>query len=76
MQQYLQLRSVMVTASYASAAYMQAVGGWTQRQEVAQLRTGSSRLAVETGRIRFQGDVEVPLAERVCQRSAGAAAQL
>ena len=49
-QQYLQLRSVVETASYTPAAYLQAVGGWRQRQAVAQLRTGSSWLAVETAR--------------------------
>ena len=65
-QQYLQMRSGLETASYTPAAYLQAVGGWRQRQAVAQLRTGSSWLAVETGRL--QGDVEVPRADRVCQR--------
>ena len=50
---------------------LQAVGGWRQRQAVAQLRTGSSWLAVETGRL--QGDVEVPRADRVCQRCSSAA---
>ena len=61
----------METASYTPAAYLQAVGGWRQRQAVAQLRTGSSWLAVETGRL--QGDVEVPRADRVCQRCSSAA---
>ena len=51
MQQYLHLRSVVETASYTPAAYLQAVGGWRQRQAVAQLRTGSSWLAAETGRL-------------------------
>ena len=71
MQQYRQLRPVVETASYTPAAYLQAVGGWRQRQAVAQLRTGSSWLAVETG--RYQGDVEVPRAERICQRCSSAA---
>ena len=70
-QQYLQMRSVLETASYTPAAYLQAVGGWRQRQAMAQLRTGSSWLAVETGRL--QGDVEVPRADRVCQRCSSAA---
>jgi hypothetical protein len=70
-QQYLQMRSVLETASYTPAAYLQAVGGWRQRQAVAQLRTGSSWLAVETGRL--QSDVEVPRADRVCQRCSSAA---
>ena len=62
-QQYLQLRPLATeTASYTPAAYLQAVGGWRQRQAVAQLRTGSSWLAEETG--RHNGPDR---AERVCQ---------
>ena len=63
-QQYLQL----MAASYTPAAYLQAVGGWRQRQAVAQLCTGSSWLAVETGR---HNDSE--RAERVCQRCSSSA---
>lgn len=70
-QQYLQMRSVVEAASYTPAAYLQAVGGWRQRQAVAQLRTGSSWLAVETGRL--QGDMEVPRDARVCQRCSSSA---
>ena len=70
-QQYLQKRSLLETASSTPAAYLQAVDGWRQRQSVAQLRTGSSWLAVETG--RFQSDVAVPRADRVCQRCSSAA---
>lgn len=71
-QQYLQLRSGVETASYTPAAYLQAVGGWRQRQAVAQLRTGSSWLAVETA--RRQGDEGVvPREERLCQRCSSAA---
>ena len=47
---------------------LQAVGGWRQRQAVAQLRTGSSWLAVETG--RHNGSER---AERVCQRCSSSA---
>ena len=68
-QQYLQLRPLAAeTASYTPAAYLQAVGGWRQRQAVAQLRTGSSWLAVETG--RHNGSER---AERVCQRCSSSA---
>jgi hypothetical protein len=70
-QQYLQLRSGVDTASYTPAAYLQAVGGWRQRQAVAQLRTGSSWLAVETG--RHQGAARVQRAARVCQRCSSSA---
>ena len=49
-QQYLQLRPLAAeAASYTPAAYLQAVGGWRQRQAVTQLRTGKSWLAVDTG---------------------------
>ena len=68
-QQYLQVRPLAVeTASYTPAAYLQAVGGWRQRQAVAQLRTGSSWLAVETG--RHEGSERV---DRVCQRCSSSA---
>ena len=50
MQQYLSLRSNVDMASYSPAAYLQAVAKWKQRKHLAQLRTGSHWLAVETGR--------------------------
>ena len=49
-QQYLPMRSVIDTPSYNTAAYLQTVGGWKQRQRMAQLCTGSHWLAVETER--------------------------
>ena len=66
MQQYLHLRSEVDSASYTPAAYLQAVGGWRQRKHyLAQLRTGSHWLAVETGRY---GNARVERAQRLCQR--------
>ena len=65
MQQYLHLRSEVDSASYTPAAYLQAVGGWRQRKHLAQLRTGSHWLAVETGRY---GNARVEQAQRLCQR--------
>ena len=68
-QQYLQLRPLAAeTAGYTPDAYLQAVGGWKLRQAVAQLRTGLSWLAVETG--RHNGS---EWAERVCQRCSSSA---
>ena len=61
-----------MTASYTPAAYLQAVGGWRQRQAVAQLRTGSSWLAVETAR-RHGDEGVVPREARLCQRCSSAA---
>ena len=55
--------------SYAPAAYFQAVGGWKQRQAVAQLCTGSSWLAVNV--VGAQSNVVVPREERVCRRCSG-----
>ena len=71
LQEYLQLTSGLDTASYTPAAYLQAVGGWRQRQALAQLRTGSSWLAVETG--RYQGSERVERVDRVCQRCSSSA---
>ena len=68
MQQYLHLRSEVDTASYSPAAYLQAVGGWKQRKHLAQLRTGSHWLAVETGRY---GAARVDRGHRLCQRCDG-----
>ena len=65
MQQYLHLRSEVDPASYTPAAYLQAVVGWRQRKYLAQLRTGSHWLAVETGRY---GNARVERAQRLCQR--------
>ena len=66
MQQYLDLRSAIDSASNTPAAYLQAVGGWRQRKHLAQLRTGSHWLAVETtGRY---GSARVERAQRLCQR--------
>ena len=65
MQQYLNLRSEVDSASYTPAAYLHAVGGWRQRKHLAQLRTGSHWLAVETGRC---GNARVERAQRLCQR--------
>ena len=65
MQQYLHLRSEVDSASYTPAAYLQAVGGWRQSKHLAQLRTGSHWLAVETGRY---GNASVERAQRLCQR--------
>ena len=65
MQQYLRLRAEVDSASYIPAAYLQAVGGWRQRKHLAQLRTGSHWLAVETGRY---GTARVERAQRLCQR--------
>ena len=68
-QQYLKIRPVVELGSYAPAAYLQAVGGWKQRQAVAQLCTGSSWLAVDV--VGSQSDVVVPHEERVCRRCSG-----
>lgn len=48
--QYMLMRSEVDTQSYTVAAYLQAVGGWRQRKQLAQLRTGSLWLALETRR--------------------------
>ena len=68
MQQYLSLRSNVDTASYSPAAYLQAVVRWKQRKHLAQLRTGSHWLAVETGRF---GVARVERQLRLCQRCEG-----
>ena len=64
-------RYVKVLPTIIPAAYLQAVGGWRQRQAVAQLRTGSSWLSMDTE--RPQDDVEIPRADGVCQRCSSAA---
>ena len=64
-QQYLRMRSAVDTASYTPAAYLQAVGGWKQRQRMAQLRTGSHWLAVETERF---GASATQREQRTCHR--------
>ena len=58
----------MDTASYSPAAYLQAVAKWKQRKHLAQLRTGSHWLAVETGRF---GAARVERELRLCQRCEG-----
>ena len=58
----------MDTASYSPAAYLQAVVKWNQRKHLAQIRTGSHRLAVETGRF---GAARVEREQRLCQRCEG-----
>jgi hypothetical protein len=67
-QQYLLLRSKVDTESYTPASYLQAVGGWKQRKHLAQLRTGSHWLAVETGR---HGASAVSREHRLCLRCDG-----
>ena len=64
-QQYLRMRAPPSPEDYEMAAYLTAVGGWKQRKRLAQLRTGSHWLAVETGR---SGPGAVPRSERFCQR--------
>ena len=54
MQQYLSLRSNVDTASYSSAAYLQAVFEGMQRKHLAQIRPGLHWLAVETDRFKGQ----------------------
>ena len=65
MQQYLSPRSIVDTASYSPAAYLQAVVRWKQRKHLAQLRTGSHWLAVEIGHL---GAARVERQQRLCQR--------
>lgn len=64
-QQYLRMRHEVVPETYRMAAYLQAVGGWRQRKRLAQLRTGSHWLAVESGR---REGAALPRHQRVCQR--------
>jgi hypothetical protein len=64
-QQYLRMRDAVVPETYCMAPYLQAVGGWRQRKRLAQLRTGSHWLAVESGR---RAGVALPRDQRVCQR--------
>ena len=65
MQQYLHLSSEVNSASYTTAACLQAVGGWRQRKHLAQLRSGSHLLAVGTGR---NANARVERAQRLCLR--------
>ena len=65
-QQYLRMRDAVLPETYCMAPYLRAVGGWRQRKRLAQLRTGSHWLAVESG--RRVGSAEVPRDQRVCQR--------
>ncbi len=65
-QQYLRMRDAVVPETYCLASYLRAVGGWRQRKRLAQLRTGSHWLAVESG--RRAGAAAVPRDQRVCQR--------
>ena len=51
--------------TYSMAPYLRAVGGWRQRKRLAQLRTGSHWLGVESGR---SGSARVPRDQRICQR--------
>ena len=64
-QQYLRMRDDVVPETYSMATYLRAVGGWRQRKRLAQLRTGSHWLAVESGR---SGPARVPRDQRNCQR--------
>ena len=64
-QQYLRMRDVVTPSTYCMAPYLRAVGGWRQRRRLAQLRTGSHWLAVESGR---RAGAAVPRDQRVCQR--------
>ena len=64
-QQYLRMRDVVVPETYCMAPYLRAVGGWRQRRGLAQLRTGSHWLAVESGR---RAGAAVPRDQRLCQR--------
>lgn len=64
-QQYLRMRDDVVPETYSMAPYLRAVGGWRQRKRLAQFRTGSHWLGVESGR---RGPVQVPRDQRTCQR--------
>ena len=68
MQAYLSLRSIVDIESSSPAAYLQAVVKSNQRKLMAQLRTGSHWLAVETGRF---GVARVERELRLCQRCDG-----
>ena len=65
MQQYLRMGVALDRDTYSRAAYLQAVGGWRQRKHLAQLRTGSHWLAVDTRRF---GPRAVIRQERLCER--------
>ncbi len=64
-QQYLRMRDDVVPEKYCMASYLRAVGGWRQRKRLAQLRTGSHWLGVESGR---SGSARVPRDQRICRR--------
>ena len=64
-QQYLRMREDVTPDTYSMAPYLRAVGGWRQRKRLAQLRTGSHWLGVESGR---SGSARVPRDQRICQR--------
>ena len=64
-QQYLLMRPEVDAKSYTPATYLQAVGGWRQRKRLAQLRTGSHWLAVESQRF---GPTTITRQLRICQR--------
>ena len=64
-QQYLHMREDVAPEAYDMAAYLRAVGGWRQRKRLAQLRTGSHWLEVESGR---SGSAQVPRDQRICRR--------
>ncbi len=64
-QQYLRMREAVTPDTYGMAPYLRAVGGWRQRKRLAQLRTGSHWLGVESGR---SGSARVPRDQRICQR--------
>ena len=71
MREYLALQPSLTLESYKPAAYLRAVGGWKQRKRLAQLRTGSHWLAVETGRFGVGGGASRDM--RHCQRCASSA---
>jgi hypothetical protein len=64
-QHYLRMRDDVVPETYSMAPYLRAVGGWRQRKRLAQLRTGSHWLGLESGR---SGPARLPRDQRICQR--------
>lgn len=71
MREYLALQPPITLETYQPAAYLGAVGGWKQRKRLAQLRTGSHWLAVETGRFGVDGGTARNM--RRCQRCVSSA---
>ena len=59
------MRDAVAPETYCMAPYLKAVGGWRQLKRLAQLRTGSHWLAVESGR---REGAALPRDQRVCQR--------